>query len=126
MRFYGECHKSHATLRHANSDPTLFPIIFASIGPGQERSVKHFCGIREMEAVLANIRTVLRVVPLKSHCNSKCSYTSISINSLMIKRSRAQVRDTYHKIATSIPRRPKTDRGVPQPRPAQVDKYEDR
>jgi len=74
--FYGEGHQSHATLRHANTDPTLFVIIFPSIGTGQEGSIEHFCGIREMKPVLAKIRAILSFIPLKSPCNSKCSYIS--------------------------------------------------
>jgi hypothetical protein len=28
----------------------------------------------EIEAMLSYIRSILRLIPLKSHCNSKCSY----------------------------------------------------
>src|SRR5580704_2231064 len=74
LRALCEGYKGNATANHPNSKPSLLVVILTGVGTDNQQATEHLFRIGEIEAVFANGRAVLRLVPLKNHCNSRCSY----------------------------------------------------
>jgi hypothetical protein len=68
--------------QQAQSDEPFFAVSKTVVFEGDARPCKHLLGILKAEAVLGDVRPVLRLVPfvfrsISSHCIAVCSYKQI-------------------------------------------------
>src|SRR5689334_19228012 len=82
LRELSERDKGYPPPNHANPKPSLLAIILTRVGANQKHAAEHFFRLREVEPMLPDIGAVLGFVPLKSHCNSNCSYRQSTYDSL--------------------------------------------
>ncbi|MGA8433107.1 MAG: hypothetical protein WB729_25015 [Candidatus Sulfotelmatobacter sp.] len=77
VRAWRECYKGDAALNRANPDPSSFAIVLTGVGTNEKKTAEHFFRLREVDAVLPDIGSILGFVPFKNHCNSNRSYNKI-------------------------------------------------
>jgi hypothetical protein len=71
-----ELNESDAPSNRADSSPPLFSVIFSCIGKREKEAGEDFFRISATQSMFLDIDPVLNWIPLKSRCNSKCSYSS--------------------------------------------------
>jgi len=75
IRIFPEYYEGNTILYHPNSNPSLLAVILARVGTNKKNVTEHLFRLGEVEPMLPDVGPVLGLVPFKSTCNSKCSYT---------------------------------------------------
>src|ERR1700733_5969422 len=62
VRAWRECYKGDAALNRANPDPSSFAIVLTGVGTNEKKTAEHFFRLREVDAVLPDIGSILGFV----------------------------------------------------------------
>jgi hypothetical protein len=65
LQLFGERYDGDAALNHTDAQPSLLTIVIIRVGPNHKNAAEHFIRLGEIEAVLADVRAVLDLVPFK-------------------------------------------------------------
>ena len=58
----------------AQRTPSVFSVILSGVRFREDNAAKDLFGVVKIQSMLPDVRPVLRFIPFKCHCNSKCSY----------------------------------------------------